>query len=72
MGAGAGIRLAGESASAEEMAFLLWLFIHKPLWVTPTTRSLLENKIAIKNLANMKTVPKSQFLQAIKLAGNQI
>jgi hypothetical protein len=47
-------------------------FLRRWRILTPTTRSLLENKIAIKNLAYMKTVPKSQFLQAIKLVGNQI
>jgi hypothetical protein len=70
MGAGAGLRIAGEPESAEELALGFWLFVHRPQWVTATARKLVEEKVPIEDIAKMKTVPKSQFLKAVKMGPN--
>jgi hypothetical protein len=67
MGAGAGLRLAGESETTEESALGLWIFIHKPHWMTAGARKVLENRISVDHLAEMKAVPKPLFLKALKI-----
>jgi hypothetical protein len=67
IGAGAGLRLAGEPHSLEELALLFWLLIHKPEWINSDTRKLIQSRIPVKHLMAMKTIPKQQFLEAIKM-----
>jgi hypothetical protein len=67
MGAGAGLRLAGEPASTEESAFALWLFLHRPQWVGPGVCKVFEKQIPIEKLVRMKAIPKSRFLKSVKI-----
>jgi hypothetical protein len=71
MGAAAGLRLAGERDSHEELALALWIFIHKPRWMTAAARKLFENRISVEHVAQMKAVPKPLFLKAFKTTRNE-
>jgi hypothetical protein len=71
MGAGAGLRLAGERETVEELALGLWIFIHKPHWMTVSARKLFENRISVDHLAEMKAVPKPLFLKALNVARDE-
>jgi hypothetical protein len=67
MGAGGGLRLAGESESDEESAFAFWIFLHRPRWISPTARKDFENRVQVKDLPKLKAIPKSRFLKSIKV-----
>jgi hypothetical protein len=67
MGAGAGLRLAGEPESAEESSFAFWMFLHRPRWASPRMRKVFEDSIPVEQLARMKAIPKSRFLKAVKI-----
>jgi hypothetical protein len=67
MGAGAGLRNAGERASDEESAFALWMFLHRPRWVRPTARKFFENSVHVEDIPRLKAIPKSRFLKSVKI-----
>jgi hypothetical protein len=68
MGASAGLRLAKEPRTLEELAFVFWLFLHRPHYVTPKAQKFFEDRIPVEHFAQMKVVPKSRFLQAFDMA----
>jgi hypothetical protein len=65
MAASAGVKLTGESPSAEESAFAFWFYYHKPRWLSPTLRKLFDENIPIEHLTEIRKVPKPEFLKAI-------
>jgi hypothetical protein len=67
LGAGAGLRLAGEPQSPEESAFAFWMFLHRPRWVSERVRKLFENSVPVEQRTRMKTIPKSRFLRSVKI-----
>jgi hypothetical protein len=67
MGAAAGLHLAGQRRSDEELAFAFWIFLHRPRWVRPSTREFFENSVQVKDLAKLKAIPKSRFLESVKI-----
>jgi hypothetical protein len=67
MGAGAGLRLAGEPESPEESAFAFWMFLHRPRWVSERARKVFEDSVPVEQLATLKAIPKSRFLKSVKI-----
>ena len=67
MGAGAGLRLADEPESSEELAFAFWVFLHRPRWMREGVRKVFENSVPVEQLARLKAIPKPRFLKAVKI-----
>lgn len=62
-----GLELCGERKSAPESAFIWWLYIHKPEWLTDSGRKLVSDNIPPEGIAHLRSITKSEFLDAFLL-----
>ena len=55
----------GEQTSHAVNAFMFWMVINKPTWVTAQFRKLFEDRIGVDDLQELKTapVPKKDFFE---------
>src|SRR4029077_13546735 len=63
-----GVELCGERKNACEIAFIWWLSIERPDWLTERGRKGLDDLMPIENLQHLRSRPKSEFLNAFKIA----
>jgi hypothetical protein len=66
-----GLELCGERKSAAESAFMWWLYIEKPHWLTAAGSKLVADNIPSENLAYLRSRPKAEFLEAFRVARAQ-
>jgi hypothetical protein len=64
MGAAFGLRLMKEASGTEEQTMFYWLCFHHPDWIKPDFRKRLEDRLSAEDLAHIRTVKKSDFLEA--------
>jgi hypothetical protein len=65
MSAAAGLRLLGEQTGYRVDAFMFWMVINKPNWVTAEYRKLFENCLGVDNLQELQAAPiaKKEFFE---------
>jgi hypothetical protein len=61
-----GIELCGERLNAEESAFFYWTAFHRPRWISAEGRKRLEDRITVERAAQIRTIPRSEFLQVFQ------
>jgi hypothetical protein len=66
--AASGLRLLGERSSYHVNAFMFWLVINRPHWITPNFRKLYEDRIGVDTLQEFKVIPKRDFLEVFHRA----
>ncbi len=66
-----GVELCGERKNTAEVAYLWYLQIAHPGWVTQTGREVLSNAIKVEDLQHLRTRPKREFFEAFKIARAQ-
>ena len=62
-----GLRYLGENLTAGEIAFERWQIFQKPHLVTNAGLKLFKQAFTADNLAKIRGIPKSQFLEAFRL-----
>ena len=63
-----GLQQIGESLNDTENAFLDWLAFHHPTWMTERYRKVIEERIPIDHLHEIRALSKSEFLEGIMRA----
>lgn len=63
-----GVELCGEQKNTEESAFMWWQYINKPDWLTENGKKLVSDTIPADGIAHLRARPKSEFLEAFKIA----
>jgi hypothetical protein len=63
-----GLELCGERKSASELAFMWWLYIQKPHWLTAAGGKLVADNIPSDDLIHLRSRPKMEFLEAFRVA----
>jgi hypothetical protein len=67
MSAITGIGILGRPHTAEETALTFWLFIHEPDWIKPAFRQRFADRVPVEDFAHVKTVEKTEFLEAMQM-----
>ncbi len=63
-----GVELSGERHNDEELAFLYWFQIHRSDLLTDEGRKKFEQAFSVDQRKAFRTIPKNEFLQAIRIA----
>jgi hypothetical protein len=63
-----GVELCGERHSVAENAWMWWLYIQKPDWLTESGKKLISNTLKPDDIEHIRSRPKSEFLNAFKVA----
>lgn len=58
----------GEETSVETEAFNLWIVIHYPEFLTPEFQAMIQERVPIQNLREMKRVGKAEFFETFQQA----
>jgi hypothetical protein len=67
-----GLELCGQSRSTAQSAFVWWISIHKPHWLTQRTRNIVADRIPVDSLAELRQVDKADFLKAFRGASVRV
>ena len=63
-----GLEKIGEPANDTEKAFLDWLAFHRPELMTETFRKVIEERIPVEHLREIRSLSKSEFFESIMRA----
>jgi hypothetical protein len=63
-----GLEVCGQTKSTEEWAFVSWMQVHHPEFLTEKGREVVANAIPIDRLAELRLTSKSEFLECIYAA----
>lgn len=58
-----GFQHLGESPSDVERAFLMWVTIHHPEWISASYKDSVEKTVSVDGRAHIRTLKKSEFLE---------
>jgi hypothetical protein len=64
MAAIAGLKTINEEHSSEELAFFFWLCLHRPDWVRPAFKEMLQNRISVEGIVQIRNLEKADFIKA--------
>lgn len=62
-----GLKYLGENLAAEEIAFERWQMFQKPHLLADSGKNLFEKTFTTENLSAIRAIPKSKFLEQIRL-----